>query len=59
MKTIETYFLDFEKDLYGQQLQLRFITHIRDEETFKDVADLKTAIQKDEAFAREYLKTDG
>lgn len=58
-KTIETYFLDFEKDLYGQQLQLRFITHIRDEETFKDVADLKTAIQKDESFAREYLKTHG
>jgi len=58
-KTIETFFLDFEQDLYGQQLQLRFITHIRDEETFKDLAVLKTAIQKDEAFAREYLKTHG
>ena len=58
-KTIETYFLDFKKDLYGQQLQLRFITYIRDEETFKDVANLKMAIQKDEAFAREYLKTHG
>jgi riboflavin kinase/FMN adenylyltransferase len=56
-KTIETYFLDFEKDIYGEKLQLRFITHIRDEETFKDLADLKTAIQKDEAFARTYLKT--
>lgn len=58
-KTIETYFIDFGKDLYGQALQLHFITHIRDEETFKDLGDLKKAIQKDETFAREYLKTHG
>lgn len=58
-KTIETYFLDFNQDLYGQKLQLRFITHIREEETFKDLNDLKEAIQKDESFARAYLKTHG
>jgi len=54
-KTIETYFLDFSEDLYDQQLCLEFITHIRDEESFETVAELKEAIQGDEAFARDFL----
>lgn len=54
-KTIETYFLDFSEDLYNQQLCLKFITHIRDEESFESVAELKEAIRGDEAFARDFL----
>lgn len=54
-KTIETYFLDFNEDLYNQPLKIEFITHIRDEETFNSIEELKTAIQKDEHFARTYL----
>lgn len=54
-QTIETYFLDFNEDLYGKTLQLKFITRIRDEKVFKDVEELKSAIKKDEVFAREYL----
>lgn len=56
-KTIETYFLDFNEDLYDQPLKIEFITHIRDEETFNSVEALKAAIQKDEHFARTYLAT--
>ncbi|PKA83125.1 riboflavin kinase/FMN adenylyltransferase [Ulvibacter sp. MAR_2010_11] len=54
-KTIETYFLDFKEDLYQKNLTIEFLTHIRDEETFKDVKSLKEAITKDEAFARDFL----
>jgi len=54
-KTIETYFLDFSEDLYNQQLCLKFITRIRDEESFESVAELKEAIRGDEAFARDFL----
>lgn len=54
-KTIETYFLDFSEDLYTQQLCLKFITRIRDEESFESVAELKEAIRGDEAFARDFL----
>lgn len=54
-KTIETYFLDFSEDLYNQLLCLEFLTHIRDEESFESVAELKEAIQGDEAFARDFL----
>ncbi|MGK0386380.1 MAG: riboflavin kinase/FMN adenylyltransferase, partial [Patiriisocius sp.] len=58
-KTIETFFLGIDKDLYGDSLQLQFLTHIRDEATFKNVETLKQAIQKDEAFARDYIQTLG
>ena len=54
-KTIETYFLDFSEDLYTQQLCLKFITRIRDEESFESVTELKEAIRGDEAFARDFL----
>ncbi|WP_203295351.1 bifunctional riboflavin kinase/FAD synthetase [Luteirhabdus pelagi] len=58
-KTIETYFLDFDGDLYEKNLKLEFLTHIRDEETFDSKEDLKEAIQQDEAFARDYLEQNG
>ncbi len=58
-KTIETHFLDFDQNLYNQQLQIEFITHIRDEETFDGVDTLKEAIKQDELFARNYLNTRG
>jgi riboflavin kinase/FMN adenylyltransferase len=55
-KTIETYFLDFNEDLYGKKLKIEFLTRIRDEKTFESVAELQTAIQNDEIFARNFLK---
>lgn len=56
-KTIETFFFDFNGNLYNEIIQIEFITHIRDEATFDSLEDLKIAIQGDEAFAREFLKT--
>tara|TARA_R110000822_G_scaffold128811_7_gene264720 strand:+ start:206 stop:1138 length:933 start_codon:yes stop_codon:yes gene_type:complete len=55
-KTIETHFLDYNQDLYNQTLQIEFITHIRDEETFDGMETLKKAIKQDELFARNFLK---
>lgn len=56
-KTIETYFLDFNDDLYNITLSIEFLTHIRDEENFKDIHTLKEAIEKDERFARDFLRS--
>ena len=58
-RTIETYFLDYEGDLYDHNLRIEFIAKIRDEATFESVHELQVAIQKDEAFARNYLKDFG
>jgi len=55
-KSIETFFLDTHTDLYDKQLQIYFLKHIREEATFNNLEDLKKAIQKDEAFARNYIR---
>lgn len=55
-KSIETFFLDTHTDLYDKQLQIYFLEHIRVEATFNNLEDLKKAIQKDEAFARNYIQ---
>lgn len=53
-KTIETYFLDFNQELYGIYLQLEFLKRVRDEKVFDSIEELKTAIHKDEDFARDF-----
>jgi riboflavin kinase/FMN adenylyltransferase len=58
-QTIETYFMDFNGDLYNTSLRIEFIARIRGEETFESVTRLREAIQKDEAFARTFLKDFG
>ena len=54
-QTIETYFLDYNEDLYSQHIQLEFLTRIRAEKKFKSVEDLKNAIREDEKYARNYI----
>lgn len=55
-ETIETYFLNYEGDLYNLELTLTFLTHIRDEATFDNLDSLKQAIAKDEDFAIAFIK---
>ena len=56
LKTIETHFLDFNDNLYGKNLTIEFLASIRDEKTFGSIDALKSAIQNDELFARNFLK---
>jgi riboflavin kinase/FMN adenylyltransferase len=53
--TVETFFLDLDRDLYGKVLNIRFITHIRDEVHFDSIEDLISAIKDDEKFARAFI----
>ncbi|PHR87709.1 MAG: riboflavin biosynthesis protein RibF [Leeuwenhoekiella sp.] len=53
--TIETFFFDFEGDLYEQHLEITLLTRIRDEKKFNGVDELIAAMQKDEAFSRNYI----
>jgi len=55
-KTIETHFLDFNKDLYGKEITIEFLKFIRDEETFESIELLRQEIVKDENIAKQYLK---
>ena len=55
-KTIETYFLDFNEDVYNMPLTISFLAHIRNEATFDSISILKQAIKQDEAIARKYIE---
>jgi len=53
---IETHILDFQDNLYGQIMELDLLRYLREEKMFKNVDELKTAIQNDIALARVMLK---
>ena len=55
-KSLETYFFDFDGDLYGQRLQIEMLKRIRDEVKFDSVEGLKNAMKKDEIFSRDFIR---
>lgn len=55
-KTIETYFLDFNEDLYGTEITIEFLKFIRDEAHFESIEILRQEIAKDENFAKQFIK---
>ncbi len=55
--TIETYILDFQGDLYGQELRIDLLHRLRDELRFESVPALIDAIQQDVAQTREYFRS--
>lgn len=57
--SIETFVFDFDGDLYGAVLRVRFLHHIRDERKFNGIDELKAQINADSANAREYFARAG
>lgn len=55
-RTIETYFLDFNKDMYGKEINIQFLKHIRDEAKYDSLEILRQEIVKDEVFAKKFLQ---
>lgn len=55
-RTIETYFFDLHKDLYGRTLKIEMLIRIRDERKFDSVDALKVAMKQDEFFAKQYIR---
>lgn len=54
-KTVETHIMDFNKDIYGEKIEVFFLKKIRDEKKFNNVEELINQITKDMKIAREYL----
>jgi riboflavin kinase/FMN adenylyltransferase len=57
--SIETYIFDFDSDLYGDVLRVRFLHRIRDERKFSGIDELKAQIEKDSARALNYFRHEG
>ena len=52
---IEVNLFDFDGDLYGKQIHVRFIDRIRDEEKFDGLDELKAQLEQDREKAKELL----
>jgi riboflavin kinase/FMN adenylyltransferase len=57
--SIESYIFDFDGDLYGDVLRVRFLHRIRDERKFNGIDELKNQIAKDSNTALNYFKRLG
>jgi len=55
-RSIETFILDFNEDLYDKNVRVRFLKRIRDEARFSSVEELKKRIAEDVEVARTYLR---
>ena len=53
--TIEIHLLDFQGDLYGEQVRVQFVSRLRDEQQFHSREALQKAIKNDIATARTVL----
>ena len=51
-RLVEVYIMDYEADLYGQQIEVEFVGKLREQETFPNVAALIEQIDRDVANAR-------
>ncbi len=53
--TVEVHILDFNDDIYGENIRVNFIKRIRDEKKFAGISELSAQIEKDIANAREIM----
>lgn len=59
LPSIETYVFDFDGDLYGDVLRVRFLHRLRDERKFSGLEELKTQIAVDSNRALRYFRRQG
>lgn len=56
--SIEVHLFDFDGDLYDKKIKVALRKHIREEQKFSSVEDLKSQLKKDELFARDFFKSN-
>jgi len=54
--TIEAHLFGFNKDIYGQEIQITFLDRIRDEMRFNSLAELKVQLDKDAKLSKRLLQ---
>ncbi|MBN1367012.1 MAG: bifunctional riboflavin kinase/FAD synthetase [Dehalococcoidales bacterium] len=58
-RTIEVFIMDFEKDIYGKELRVDFITKLRDEKKFSSVDELVKQMTEDVKQSKNILNSLG
>lgn len=54
--TVESHLLDFDRDIYGEEIKIEFAKRIRDDIKFSGIDELKKQIASDAELAREELE---
>ena len=57
--SVELYLLDFDRDIYGERVQVDFLARLRDVEPFDSAAALVAQMKKDRERAREFFRSRG
>jgi riboflavin kinase/FMN adenylyltransferase len=57
--TVETFILDFDGDIYGEEMRIDLLERLRNEESFESVDDLVTQMHKDIDNSRSYFASHG
>jgi riboflavin kinase/FMN adenylyltransferase len=57
--SVETFVMDWEGDLYGDVVRVRFLHRLRDERRFASIDELKQQIHADTSRARNYFERAG
>ena len=56
---LEVHLFDFDRDIYGRRVKVRFLRKLRDEEKYPDLAALTAAIANDVENARNFFRHRG
>jgi len=54
---LEVHLLDFNRDIYGQEIEVIFVSKLRNEQKFESISALKTQIASDSVAARKLTGT--
>lgn len=57
--SVETYVMNWDGDLYGDVVRVRFLYRLRDERKFSSIDELKAQIERDVARANSYFERAG
>ena len=57
--SVELYLLDFDREIYGERVQVDFLARLRDVEPFASAAELVEQMRRDREEAREFFRTRG
>ncbi len=56
-QTLEVHLFDFDRDIYGKRIEVRFLSKIREEKKFASIEAMVAQMDKDAAAAREYFSS--
>lgn len=56
---LESYILDFDKEIYGKEVKVTLYKKLRDNEKYEDIEKLIKQIKKDVSETREYFTSSG